>query len=327
VEWQLYANRLKNDKADAMREMDTNRRDELVELARLRTEALQRVAEADEAFVCEQQATESLRTMRGGDWREQREKYEKEKRELGKRRTLNAKRMSEANLAEQRVKAATDARRRTEARVTEAWQSDAIVSAVDHDALRAELMRTQLQLEAQKEETAKYKAIAEPQKEYFFKSGHFSAASDLACIQCLQLHVPRRKVPSLFLVFSRLFRITMPRRDKKVPGPWVEGKRTSVVKTLVYVPGISHLKRMAGVMYQLNKLQVGEWLVLGLDDGDDDPTCAEHGTVNVHEEGRKADDKVLHEMMNISEEQARTLRHRSLPPARVRVAPLPLSAP
>ena len=45
-------------------------------------------------------------------------------------------------------------------------------------------------------------------------------------------------------------------------------------------------------------------LVVGLLDGDDDPTCAEHGLVNILEEGRKAMDKVLREMMNISDEQA-----------------------
>eukprot|EP00966_Prymnesium_polylepis_P073460 1705218-Prymnesium_polylepis.1 len=41
--------------------------------------------------------------------------------------------------------------------------------------------------------------------------------------------------------------------------------------------------------------------VLGLPDGDDDPTCAEHGLVNILEEGRK---KVLREMMEITDVQA-----------------------
>ena len=44
--------------------------------------------------------------------------------------------------------------------------------------------------------------------------------------------------------------------------------------------------------------------VLGLPDGDDDPTCAEHGLVNILEEGRKAMDKVLREMMAITDAQA-----------------------
>ena len=45
-------------------------------------------------------------------------------------------------------------------------------------------------------------------------------------------------------------------------------------------------------------------LVLGLEDGDDDPTCAEHALVNILEAGRKAMDKVLHRLMEISPEQA-----------------------
>lgn len=44
---------------------------------------------------------------------------------------------------------------------------------------------------------------------------------------------------------------------------------------------------------------------LGLpDDGDDDPTCAEHALVNILEEGRKGIDVVLRAMMHITEEQA-----------------------
>ena len=38
--------------------------------------------------------------------------------------------------------------------------------------------------------------------------------------------------------------------------------------------------------------------VLGLADGDDDPTCAEHALVNILEEGRKAMDKLLRLLMN-----------------------------
>lgn len=47
-------------------------------------------------------------------------------------------------------------------------------------------------------------------------------------------------------------------------------------------------------------------LILGLDaeDASNDPTCAEHALVNILEEGRKAMDAVLREMMNITSEQA-----------------------
>jgi len=49
---------------------------------------------------------------------------------------------------------------------------------------------------------------------------------------------------------------------------------------------------------------LGSRRVLGLADGDDDPTCAEHGLVNILEAARVSMDKVLREMMDISEEQA-----------------------
>ena len=191
----------------------------------------------------------------------------------------------------------------------------------------------------------------------------------------------------------------------------VDGKRTYVKRFVFHTPGATHCKEMASVMYQINKLQVGEWLleymnsdetscgyladgaeaqqlerlgqvlsrridgklqlmaldlntvdsktgeaqeaaykqsieeaiklmesaglvderaaellrrfmptcacndraangrkgarlVLGLADGDDDPTCAEHALVNILEEGRKAMDAVLRELMNITEAQA-----------------------
>lgn len=51
--------------------------------------------------------------------------------------------------------------------------------------------------------------------------------------------------------------------------------------------------------------RMGAREVLGLANGDDDPTCAEHALVNILEEGRKAMDRVLREMMEISDAQVR----------------------
>jgi hypothetical protein len=267
------------------------------------------------------------------------------------------------------------------------------------------------------EEAAKFKAIAEPHHTYFkqqTKSHAFTAAVDLTIIEALCLGVARNKVSALFNVFARFFRIKVPGHEIKVPDKWVGGVRQSVKRYLLYLPGATHVKEMAGVMKQLHKLQVGQWLldymesdtetsccyiadgaesqqrdflaqmlarringklelmplaldqlkgksaeaqaaafresieevvvlmekagmadkraadllrrflptcsmndrasparraariVLGLDpdDMDNDPTCAEHALVNILEEGRKAMDAVLREMMNISEEQA-----------------------
>jgi hypothetical protein len=260
-------------------------------------------------------------------------------------------------------------------------------------------------------QAAKFKAIAEPPKERFYESGHFSAAVDLAICEMLQLGVSCIKVPQLFHTFARLYQVKLPTgKPIKVPGPWVNGKRTSIHRIRIYSPGVSHVKEMRAVSNQLNKLHIGEWLVehiesdetsccyiadgaesqqldylgqlfarrvngkldikaldlallrgksaadqaaafeqslsevadlmqtagadqrivelirrftptcsmndrasparaaarrvLGLPDGDDDPTCAEHALVNILEAERKAMDTVLCEMMNITDEQA-----------------------
>jgi hypothetical protein len=269
----------------------------------------------------------------------------------------------------------------------------------------------QVKLQEASEEATKFKAIAEPGKERFKTGNHFSAAVDLSIVQVLSLGIARKKVPQLYGVFARLFGIKLPGREIKVPGPVVDGKRTHVKRFVFHTPHATHCKEMASVMYQVNKLQVGKWLldymnsdetsccyladgaeaqqlerlgqclarridgklqimaldvntvdsktgeaqsvaftqsieeaiqlmeeagmvderaaellrrfmptcacndraangrkgarlVLGLADGDDDPTCAEHALCNILEEGRKAIDRVLRAMMEITDAQA-----------------------
>ena len=60
--------------------------------------------------------------------------------------------------------------------------------------------------------------------------------------------------------------------------------------------------------------RLGARRVLGLADGDDDPTCAEHALVNILEEGRKAMDAVLRQMMEITDAQVHPLVERTLNP-------------
>jgi hypothetical protein len=62
-------------------------------------------------------------------------------------------------------------------------------------------------------------------------------------------------------------------------------------------------------------------LVLGLEDGDDDPTCAEHGLVNILEEARKAIDAIVRRMMNITDEQVSQLPNPNLNPTTRMVRP------
>ena len=81
----------------------------------------------------------------------------------------------------------------------------------------------------------------------------------------------RNKVPQLFYLFARFFEIAIPSRQKKVPGPWVDGSRTTVMRDCFYLPGKSHVKEMAAVMNQLNKLHIGEWLVQHIES--DESSC------------------------------------------------------
>eukprot|EP00965_Chrysotila_dentata_P033282 1108653-Pleurochrysis_carterae.AAC.1 len=47
-------------------------------------------------------------------------------------------------------------------------------------------------------------------------------------------------------------------------------------------------------------------LVRGENEANDDPTCAHHAITNIFEDGRKAMDGVVREMMNITDEMAAT---------------------
>ena len=68
-------------------------------------------------------------------------------------------------------------------------------------------------------------------------------------------------MPQLYAVFARLFGIKLPGREINVPGPMVDGKRTYGKRFVFHTPGATHCKEMASVMYRINKLQVGEWLL------------------------------------------------------------------
>ena len=296
------------------------------------------------------------------------------------------------------------------ARIRAAAELEAALAARDR-VTAEQLAARDRAIAEQKVEITRLKAIAEPTKARFKKGNHFNAETDLAVIQVLALGLARRKVPKLFGIFARLFGIKLPGRMIEVPGPIVDGKRTKVMRFVFDTPHASHCKELAGVMYELNKLQVGQWLmeymnsdessccwladgaeaqqlerfgqllarridgklqtmaldcatlegktgeeaagafkasieeviklleeagladarsaellrrflptcsmndrastarkaariVLGLGEGEDDPTCAEHALVNVLEEGRKAMDAILRELMNFTDAQA-----------------------
>ena len=71
---------------------------------------------------------------------------------------------------------------------------------------------------------------------------HVEAVDLAPIVQVLSLGVSRKQVPKLFPVFARLFGITLPGREIKVPGPMVEGKRTHVWRFVYHTPGATHCK-------------------------------------------------------------------------------------
>ena len=131
----------------------------------------------------------------------------------------------------------------------------------ENEQLKEQLHNLQADIEVHEKAVTYLKSIVEPAKTKFFEKGHFSAAVDQVIIELLSCGVARNKLPPLFMIFARFFGIVVPGRVKKVPGPWVDGRRTTVERNCYYLPGKSHVKEMAAVMNQLNKLHVGEWLL------------------------------------------------------------------
>jgi hypothetical protein len=119
-----------------------------------------------------------------------------------------------------------------------------------------EVERLRVEVERLRAEVERLRAVVQPKESVFIIKRAFAPPVDLAIIECLVAGVARRKVPGLFITFARLFGITIPTRMRRVPGKWVDGKRQVVERTLLCIPGATHCKQMAGVMYQLNKLQV-----------------------------------------------------------------------
>ena len=169
----------------------------------------------------------------------------------------------------QRVKAAYQQRDEARAALGEYYTTgtgESVFDAADRVAKldrqlaeqQARIEQLQAEIKGQTVDAAKLRAIAGPPKSKFYEAGHFSAAVDQVIIELLSCGVARNKLPQLFLIFARFYGILIPGRMKKVPGPC---QRTTVERYVYYLPGKSHVKEMAAVMNQLNKLQVGEWLL------------------------------------------------------------------
>jgi hypothetical protein len=105
--------------------------------------------------------------------------------------------------------------------------------------------------------------VAEPPKEKFFKSGHYTAAVDLTALEVIaNLGVSACVVPMLFCIFASFFGVKIPEREKKVQGSTAaDGKRTYQTRSLPYIPGKTHMKQLPAIGGELHKIQAGVWLL------------------------------------------------------------------
>ena len=129
--------------------------------------------------------------------------------------------------------------------------------------LELQVASLRLQLEAQQEETARYKAVAEPPKSKFFQSGHYTSAVDLLALDMIaSCSISPNVAPKLFVMFADFYGIVLPSRPKKVlTGIDAGGKRTYEVKDVLFIPGRTHMKELPAIGGELHKMQVGEWLL------------------------------------------------------------------
>ena len=263
--------------ADRLRDQDVEMRGERQRLAdaRKQAEADRREAERVNAQLEQQYqeqlaALERLRNARNGSALERQRALEAEVKQLKQRRTGNQRRIKEYNLAEQRVKVAQQQQARAEQSLREYGVSaEAERAANEHaDQLEKELTATQAALKEQTEIAAKYKAVAEPPVEKFFKSGHYTSEVDLTSLEVIaNLGVSACVVPVLFVIFSTFFGVTIPSREKMVQleGVDAEGKRRYGKRSLLYVPGKTHMKELPAIGAELHKIQAGQWLLEDID--------------------------------------------------------------
>jgi hypothetical protein len=188
---------------------------------------------------------------------------------LKKRRTLNQRTLSDADKADRHAKASEAKASRYEKAFKQSFtreiSGDIERAAADEreSELQAELAVAKGELEETQQLRDKYKAVAEPSKEKFFKSGHYTADVDLTALEVISnLGVSACVVPALFCIFGAFFGVKIPEREKKVQGPTgADGKRTYIKRTLPYIPSKTHCKELPAIGGELHKIQAGVWLL------------------------------------------------------------------
>ena len=279
IDWQLYVNRLEKLRTEAVRDTVHELREYQHRMQVERNEAATHAAEVDERAAELAAALDRVRCTSKAGLLEQVAALQSKVRELGARRKANQRKVSDCNLALKREKSAKQEAAKEQERFNNFIGTGIDLAARSRqlEASNAEalskLASLQQELKDSQAEAAKHKAVAEPAKSKFFESAHFSAAVDQVIIELMCCGVARNKLPQLFVIFARFYGILIPGRPKKVPGPWVDGRRTTVERFVYYLPGKSHVKEMAAVMNQLNKLQMGEWLMQHIESDAETSCC------------------------------------------------------
>jgi hypothetical protein len=210
---------------------------------------------------------------------------------LTKRRTLNKRSLEDSCNADKR--AATAEQQASAAQATAKAQA-ARADAADEESARADaaeekLVKVEAQLTAERKgywkkllaeravhvgmlsaaqkEAAKYKAIAEPPTESFFKDGHYTTKLDLTALEVIAtLGVAANVVPELFLIFGRFYGVKIPSRTINVRTGTINGERTYEKRVVLYIPGKTHIKELPAIGGELHNIQVGCWLLEGIDE-------------------------------------------------------------
>ena len=191
-------------------------------------------------------------------------------RVLTARRTLNMRRVSDANLSEMRARKAQAGLEAARRALGDFWGSDDIEHAEAYGELTLQLERARVEqgilraeMKAEEAQTATYRAIAEPEKEYFFKGGHFTDQVELAALEALaDCSVAANVLPRLFVIFAQLYRIKVPGRKKQVlKSAPANGQRVYEERYVLWLPGKTHCKELPALGGELHKLQLAEWLL------------------------------------------------------------------
>jgi hypothetical protein len=192
---------------------------------------------------------------------------EAENKLLKERRTLNQRRMSDANLDQRRVKVATEQLAKHKSRADELWCSETLEMAEDYPRLEAEVAdyKTRLQVltnslkDAEAAETA-LAAVVYPSKP--MDQGHFDCRMRFMCMKLIAMaNLCPTRVPIAYKVISDYHGIVLPGRMRKVLVSVANGVKRFETKFLEWKPSETSCLRFRVEMGPFSQLQVGEYII------------------------------------------------------------------